>query len=117
MSRGGARRHRAPVTSGGQDRGQNKDRHENLKVGDSKVHNRFLAISRDGRHGDDEKRLAMKESVNNLWWFDATLDRLGATATTRIPDLNVSRLPWLQTAPAKGFLARRRNMAAPKGQK
>ena len=61
-----ARRHRAPVTSGGQDRGQNKDRHESLRMGDSKVHNRFLAISRDGRHGDDEMRQTTTKSINNL---------------------------------------------------
>jgi hypothetical protein len=82
-------------------------------MGDSKVHNRFLAISRDGRHGDAEKRLAM--SVNNLWWTNATpngeLLRL-----PHIPDLNVSRLPWLQAAPAKAFWRADAN-GCPKGPK
>ena len=110
MSRGGARLRRAPVTCDEQDRGQNKDRHDRLSMGGSKVHNRFLAISRDGRHGDDEKRLAMMDGVDNLRWVDPALDSR-RTATTRIPELNASRLPWLQPALAKGLLARRRNMA------
>jgi len=61
-------------------------------------------------------RLAMTKSVNNLWWTNATPDG-ELLRLPHIPDLNVSRLPWLQAAPAKGLLARRRNMAAPKGQK
>jgi hypothetical protein len=61
-------------------------------------------------------RLAMTKSVNNLWWIDATLDgRL--LRLPRIPDLNVSRLPWLQAALAKGLMAHRRKWPARKEQK
>jgi hypothetical protein len=58
----------------------------------------------------------MTKSIDNLWWTKATSDG-GLLRLPRMPDLNVSRLPWLQAAPAKGFLSRRRNMAAPKGRK
>ena len=45
----------------------------------------------------------MTESVNNLWWADATSDG-GLQRQPRIPDLNVSRLPWLQApAPHQGL--------------
>jgi len=35
----------------------------------------------------------------------------------RIPDLNASRLPWLQAALAKGFMAHQHNASARKQQK
>src|SRR5437763_5397156 len=99
MSRGGARRHGAPVTSDEQDRGQNKDRHQSLRVGDSKVHNRFLAISRDGRHGDDKMRPAT--SVNNPL-VDRCDSRLKTDATAAY-----SRVERLKTSMVAGRACQR----------